>query len=240
MSDDFVKIKTSLLTFHTDRPIMEDANKLKGYVANQFREHSIFHNHYGNRCLFVDSRVQYKIINNIGYILGIEEGAEAIKMLSDFNELHLGKSIYKARPIFCDKEEIITKTDEFVQYDFKSPWVALNDDNYDIYKKLYKSREHTKIKLFLNNILRGNMMSLCKTIGLYVKEEVCVQTRLKKVNFVYKVGRPTFLGEFRVNIAIPDFFGIGGKVSTGFGVIKRRLNNNHYLAKKDQNIMQNI
>jgi len=232
MSDDsnFVTINTSLLMLHTDKPIKEDANKLKGYIANQFRDYPIFHNHYGNRCLFTDSRIQYKIINGNGYVLGIKEGTEMIKLLSDIKELHLGNSIYSVRPIFCDKEEILMKTDELIQYDFKSPWAAFNDDNYEIYKRLYKAQDFTNIKLFLNNILRGNMISLCKAFGLYIKGEVYVQTRLKKVNLVYKVKRPAFIGEFRANIAIPDFFGIGGKVSTGFGVVKRRLDGDHYLG----------
>lgn len=229
MNDDFVKIKTSLLTFHTDRPIMEDANKLKGYVASQFREYSIFHNHYGNRCLFIDSRVQYKIINNIGYILGIEEGAEAIKMLSDFEELRLGKSIYKARPIFCDKDEIIAKSDEFIQYDLAHYWLPFDSENFDMFKTLKDRKEK---KWFINAMLRNNIITLCKGLGLNVdkcKHTVYVHSRLKESISFYKVPRTSFIGEFRTNMILPDFFGIGEKVSAGFGVVKRRLENDHYL-----------
>lgn len=229
--NNFITIDTCILTLYTDKPIMEDANKLKGYITKQFREYSIFHNHYGNRCIFTDVRIQFKIIDGIGYILGIGEGAKMIKMVSKIDELHLGNSIYKViQNLFCDKEERIAKTDKFIQYDLMTPWVALNDKNYEIYKKLYKSHQHLKIKLFLNRLLVANMMTLCRGVGLYVKGDVYAQSRLKTIRSVYKVGRPTFIGEFRTNVEIPDMFGIGGKVSAGFGVIKRRLNNDHYLA----------
>ena len=231
MNDDFVKIKTSILRFYTDRPITEDANKLKGYVANQFREYSIFHNHYGNRCLFTDSKVHYMIINGVGYILGIKEGAEAIKMLSNFKELHLGNSIYTVRPIFCDKEEIIAKTDKFIQYDLIHYWLPFDDENYEKSKTLIDQRDK---KLFINNILRGNIMSLCKGLGLNVDKRdhtVYVHSKLKKSISWYKVARTSYMGEFMTNMILPDMFGLGEKVSAGFGVIKRRLECDHFLTK---------
>lgn len=229
--NNFVMLNTSLLTFHADRPIIENANKLKGFIASQFRDYPIFHNHYGGRSMLTDSRIQYKIIDGVGYILGIEEGAESIKMLSDIDELHIGNNIYKVvQNLFCDKKERVAKTDKFIQYDLMTPWVALNDSNYKIYKKLYKSHENLKIKLFLNRLLVANMMTLCRGVGLDVKGDVYAQSRLKTIRSVYKVGRPTFIGEFRTNVEIPDMFGIGGKVSAGFGVIRRRLNTDHYLA----------
>jgi hypothetical protein len=228
----FVTLKTSLLTLHTDRPIIENANKLKGYIAKLFREYPIFHNHYGGRCIFTDSRVHYMVVSRVGYILGIEEGAEAIKMLSDISELHLGNSIYKVRPTFCDKEERIAKTDELIQYDLVVHWIPFNDENYEISKTLKDQKEK---KLFINDILRGNIISLCKGFGFNVEKKrypIYVHTRLKETRSMYKVLRPSFIGEFRTNIIIPDFFGIGEKVSAGFGVIKRRLDNNHYLTTR--------
>lgn len=232
MSNDnnFVTIKTSLLTFRADRPIMEDANKLKGFIADHFREYPIFHNHYGNRHMFTDSRVQYKIIDNIGYVLGIEEGAEAIKMLSEFNELHLGNSIYYVIPIFCDKEETIMYTKEFFQYELASYWLPFNKKNYELYKTLKDRKEK---KWFINATLRNNIISLCKGLGLDVdkyKHTIYVHSRLKEHISYYKVPRTSFIGEFRTNMILPDLFGLGEKVSAGFGVIKRRLDNDHYLT----------
>lgn len=228
--NNFVTLKTSLLMWHTDRPIMEDANKLKGFIADKYREYPIFHNHYGSRYLLADSRVHYMVIDQIGYILGIEEGAEAIKMLSSFNELHLGNSIYKARPIFCDKDVIVRPTKEFVQYDLLSYWLPYDSDNYKIFKTLKDRKEK---QYFINNIMVGNIVSLCKGYGLNVEKgrhTIYVHSRFKESMSYYKVPRTSYIGEFRTNMILPDFFAIGEKVSSGFGVIKRRLDNDHYLT----------
>lgn len=226
----FVTLKTCLLTFHVNRPIIENANKLKGFIASQFRDYPIFHNHYGGRSMFTDPRIQYKIINGVGYVLGIEEGAKMIKMISEIDELHLGNSIYNVIPIFCDKEEIIMPTEELIQYDMVGNWIPFNDKNYEISKTLKDWKEK---KIFVNNILRDNIISLCKGYGLYVdkhKHTIYVHSRLKETRSMYKVLRPSFIGEFRTNMIIPDFFGIGEKVSAGFGVIKRRWGNNRSLT----------
>lgn len=223
----FVTLDTCLLTWHTDRSILEDANKLKGYISNMFRDYPIFSNHYGNRDLYTDSRVQYKVINGVGYILGIKDGAEAIKMLSYINELRLENSIYKARPTFCDKEETIAETDELIQYDLTSYYLPYNSKNYEIFKTL---KDRTEKQYFINNILRNNIISLCKGLGLDIEHTVYVHSRFKESMSWYKVLRTSYIGEFRTNMVLPDFFGVGEKVSAGFGAMKRRLDSDHYLT----------
>lgn len=222
-NNNFVTIDTSLLVLHTDKPIMEPAYKLRGYIADQFREYPMFHNHYGNRCMFADTRIQYKVIDRVGYVLGIGEGAKYIKMIDKIKELHLENSIYKINDkTFYSKQERIAKTKELIQYDLMAPWIALNDINFEIYNKLRKSHDQLEIKLLLNSILVGNVISLCKGIGLDIKGDIYAQSRVMPIVSIYKVRRIAFIGEFRTNVEIPDFFGIGGKVSVGFGVIKRR------------------
>jgi hypothetical protein len=226
----FVTLDTCLLTWHTDRPILEDAIKLQGYISNMFRDYSIITNHYGDRDLQTDSRVQHKVINGVGYTLGIKEGAEAIKMLSYINELRLENSVYKTRPTFCDKEEIIAETDELVQYDLASYYLPYNKKNYEIFKTLKDRKEK---QYFINNILRNNIVSLCKVLGLNIEKErhtVYVHSRFKESMSWYKVLRTSYKGEFRTNMVLPDLFGVGEKVSAGFGAVKRRLDKDHYLT----------
>jgi hypothetical protein len=226
----FVTLETSLLTWHTDRPIKEDANKLKGYICNMFRDYPIFSNHYGCRDLHTDSRVQFKVINGVGYTLGIKEGAEAIKMLSYINELRLENSIYKVRATFCDKEETIAETDELVQYDFISDYLPYGKKNYEIFRSLKGWQEK---KYFINKLLANHIISLCKVLGLDVDKKrhtIYVHSRFKESISWYKVPRTSYKGEFRTNMIIPDFFGVGEKVSAGFGGVKRRIDKDHYLT----------
>lgn len=152
-------------------------------------------------------------------------------MLSYINELHLGNSVYKVRPIFCDKDEIVAKTEEFVQYDMVTYLIPYNGRNYDIFRTL---KDRTEKQYFLNKMLSNQILSFCKGYGLNVdkyEHTIYVQSRFKQSISMYKkIPFTSYIGEFRTNMILTDFFGVGEKVSAGFGVVKRRLNNDHYLT----------
>ena len=69
-------LKTLCLTLKSERPVTdEDASKLRGYIANQFKEYPILHHHVAEAYVYTYPRVQYKIIEGAAIMLGIEEGA---------------------------------------------------------------------------------------------------------------------------------------------------------------------
>lgn len=71
-----MKLKTSYLVLSTDKPVKEDASKLRGYVGNKFSEYPILHHHIKEvGYLYTYPRGQYKIFEGTPSILGIEEGA---------------------------------------------------------------------------------------------------------------------------------------------------------------------
>lgn len=220
MTNNSVTLKTSLLEMKTDRPILETADKLEGFIAKKFPEYPIFHNHIGNKYVYDHPRIQYKVVDQIGYILGIEDGAKLVKMVSEIDELSLGENVYKIKQkTFYDKDEIIMPTRKLLQYEFITPWLALNKENYQKFRILKDQKEK---KLLLNNILRGNIISMCKGLGLDIEKDIYVHSRMRETRSMYKILRTSFTGEFRTNFMIPNFFGLGGKVSVGFGVIKNK------------------
>lgn len=220
-----VTIRTSLLTLDTDEPILESAIKLRGYISSQFPEYPIFHNHLSEgKYIYEYPRVQYKIIDGNAFILGIEEGAKLIKMISDVDKLSLGDNIYKIKQkTFCDKDEKIMPTRGLLQYKFMTPWLALNQKNYPKFKMLKDWREK---KIMLNNILIGNIISMSKGFSFDIEKDIYAHSKIKEIEIRYKdnivVG---FIGEFRTNFKVPDFFGLGKGVSHGFGVIKNEVVN---------------
>lgn len=219
-NNNFATLKTSLLEIMTDRPILEGADKLEGFIAKKFPEFPIVHHHIGDRYLYIYPRIQYKIIDMRAYILGIEEGTEVIKLIDDIDKLYLGENIYHIREkLFHNKDETIGFTREFLQYDFMTPWLALNKENYQKFRQLSDWKDK---KLFINNILKANIISMCKGFNFDIEKEIYVHSKLKEGRSMYKVLRTSFIGEFRTNFKIPDFFGIGGKTSVGFGTIKSR------------------
>jgi hypothetical protein len=214
-------LKTLVLILNTDRPVTEDAAKLRGYIAGRFQQYPILHHHIEEAgYLYTYPRIQYKQIAGTPLVLGIEEGADVLKNIADdLTELKLGKSVYKVKSI-----QMTQMNAEFGpcrannHYKFLTHWLALNPANYERYKAIRDWREK---KEFLNGILVGNLLSMCKGLDYVVDRTLYVHSRLDDEKVEYK-GVPLigFTGEFRVNFRIPEFFGLGKGVSQGFGVVK--------------------
>ncbi len=215
-----VSIKTSTLILETDRPVLESSDKLRGYISHKFPEYPIFHNHLNDdEYIYTYPRVQYRIIDGKAYILGIEEGAKLMKMLSDIDKLTLEDNVYDVRQkIFYDTEEKIMPMTKLLQYKFITPWLGLSQKNYPKFKILKDWREK---KIMLNNILIGNIISMSKGLSFDIEKDIYAHSKLKEIRTKYKDTIVSgFVGEFRTNFKIPDFFGLGKGVSRGFGVIK--------------------
>ena len=75
----------------------------------------------------------------------------------------------------------------------------------------------------LQRILIGNIISMSKGFNYTVEEKIkCwlnLQSTYVNIKGLKHVG---FVGEFKVNFNIPDYFGLGKNVSKGFGTIKKK------------------
>jgi hypothetical protein len=219
-----MKLRTSYLTLKTDRPVKEDASKLRGYIGSKFGEYPILHHHIKEvGYLYTYPRVQYKIIEGLPYILGIEEGAKVLREISEeLTELELGKSTYKVEQrLLLDQEIRLRPTKRNIKYAFLTPWLAFNPKNYKRYREI---RDWKEKKEFINSILIGNILSMCKGLGIVVDKRLFAHTLIDAQKVEYKnVEMIGFTGEFKVNFDIPDFFGLGKGVSQGFGCVKKAL-----------------
>jgi len=218
-----MNLKTLIIIFKTHRPVKEDAAKLRGYIANRFKEYPILHHHIEEAgYLYTYPRVQYKLLEGTALILGIEEGAAVLKKISDdITELKLGKSSYKVESIqMTQMNAEFGPCRENRHYKFVTHWLALNPANYEKYKEI---RDWSEKKAFLNGILVGNLLSMCKGLDYVVTRKLYVHSRLDDAEVEYKtIPLIGFTGEFRVNFKIPEFFGLGKGVSQGFGVVKTK------------------
>lgn len=215
-----MNLKTLVLVLKTER-IKEDASKLRGHIANRFKEYPILHHHLEEAgYIYSYPRIQYKIIEGTPMVLGIEEGTDILKKIADdITELKLGKSVYTVESLqMTQMNAEFGPCRENNHYKMVTPWLALNPANYKRYKAIIDWREK---KEFLNGILVGNILSMCKSLDYVVDRKLYVHSRLDDETVYFK-GVPTigFTGEFRVNFRIPDFFGLGKGVSQGFGTLK--------------------
>ncbi|MCX9011191.1 MAG: CRISPR-associated endonuclease Cas6 [Candidatus Methanoperedens sp.] len=212
-------IKTTYLVFRTKKPVVEPSSKLRGFIGGRFPDHALLHNHIKEGYIYTYPMIQYKVLGGTASILGIEEGARVIKEISNsIDTLVLGNSVYNIEQRILYEQEVELKPiDHPVHYKFVSPWLALNPENH----KKFCGLNHWKDKKeFLNSILVGNILSMCKGLGITVNNELYTSTHLDMEKVKYKATQVIgFTGYFIINFEIPQFFGIGKGVSQGFGVV---------------------
>ena len=216
-----MKLRTMLLKMESDKPIRENTDKLRGFFANKFINYLLLHNHLSkNKFLYKYPRIQYKTINRMKVILGIEDGVNILQSIYDkYDQVVLDNYAYQ---IFSKemilKEEKFGVTMEYIKYKFLTPWFALNEDNY----RRYKDYNHLERANQLRSILIRNIMAIAKTFQYFIGSKIMIDTDLKEVSIEFKrkdmIG---FIGTFQANFELPDYIGLGKSVSRGFGTIKR-------------------
>jgi len=199
------------------------AKDLRGAIARLYPNEILIHQHSEDGAVKYNyPLVQYKYISGKCLIVGINEGAKVINNLNLIGEtvtfFRQEFRILKKDVLF--HESPYGTTNVMLSYSFLTPWLALNEKNYEKYQKLGRWIERKEL---LESILIGNIISISKSLGYTVDEPITAKIiDMKEVNTRLK-GTPMlgFLGTFSVNFEIPDYWGIGKSVSRGFGTIIR-------------------
>lgn len=217
-----MQIQTTKIQFPNIKLLTRDAQKLRGYFGNLFREYSpLLHNHYetgGFRYKY--PLVQYKVIGGIPILLALEEGAELLTSLFlKMGSLNIGGKNYELLNKNIEHRIIdIGYRHELYEYHFETLWMALNQNNYLLYKKLTQEEREQ----LLRKILTGNLLSFFKGLGLKLQEneKILINLRTREKQTVFK-GRKmlAFDGSFVANVQLPPLIGVGKAVSRGFGTI---------------------
>ncbi len=217
-------IKQAILKLKTNPPLAGHGNSLRGYIANHFPQYDILHNHNRDGSpIYLYPRVQYRIIEGTGYLIGIEEGVPLIRLI----ENKIEKIILKGLDYRVTQKQLVPEDIKFgvaeslINYLFLKPWLALNEKNYLEYMKMGSKRKKDSI---LSDVLKGNLLSLSKSLGYVVDEQIEVASLNLEEKECFLKGTPMlgFLGTFSVNFEIPDYWGIGKSVSRGFGTVVRQ------------------
>lgn len=210
------KVEICIATFDYNSDFIISPTKFRGYMAHLFFNVSEFHHHTANSYHY--PLIQYKKIDNKIGIIGIGKYADIIS-----------RSISNVEHITTEDQKIpinnirITNT-SFVQqsglhmYRFSSPWLALNEQNYEKFKTLTK---HERKKL-LEKILVGNILSMYKGVGIFVENKIEVNI-LKQFSKQITVHQNQFVGfslDFACNTNLPEYVGLGKSVSKGYGAIQ--------------------
>ena len=101
-------------------------------------------------------------------------------------------------------------------------WLPLNQENYEKYVATESLAEKYAM---LENLLIGNILSFAKGVGIHFeKQVVCKITAIGDPHIItYKgVKMMAFDAEFKSNVSIPDYVGLGKGVSLGMGTVVRK------------------
>lgn len=203
---------------------VRDAHKLRGYFGSVFQEYSpLLHNHYDNGTYRQRyPLVQYKVIDGTPTLIALEEGAELLtRLFLKMDQLEINGESYPilSKNIQAQKYDI-GYSDELVEYQFKTLWMSLNQENYKSYVKLNAEEKKKK----LNKILIGHILSFYKEMGLFLDsdERLMAKTSVTEKSTKFKDQRMVaFSGSFVVNASLPNAIGLGKSVARGFGTVSK-------------------
>ncbi len=218
-----MKIKKVVLIFSGVELKKTDIPRFRGFLSNKYPNYEIIHNHLKDGSFrYSYPLIQFKTINQKPAIVGINEGIELLKkVFMEIQNLQIGEKIEQIneKSIVLQEEEFGT-TDDFIDYKFCSPWMALNQENYNKYNRMNRYDQMG----FLKHILRENLKSVSKAFSYTIPniEEVKVDGsfRRKLANFK-NIQMVCFTGYFMMNFNMPDYLGIGKQVARGFGMVER-------------------
>ena len=188
------------------------------------RESDLFHNHHGEDGFhYRYPLIQYKIKDRKPCIICLNEATNEIHLLlkqKDF-KLNIGGKKYDleiedVRLTYINLQRI----DQYLHYSILH-YLALNQDNYLIYRRLDGLVE--KIT-FLESVLLKHLMIFADEIDPNISAPIKVKIlEIKEEKYIEYKGphQLTFSLTFKANISIPDYVGLGKGVSVGFGVVKR-------------------
>ena len=210
--------------FQVSPRIFSGASAIRGFFAAQAPDNPLLHHHEGDdHFLYFYPRIQYKVIDGKAVIVGIEEGVPTVKEItSNLQEMSLNGTSHRVIQSRINQSETIFGLEHAeLSYSFLTPWLALNEENYE----RYKTSAPTEQRDLLRRILIGNILSMSKGLGYVVTEEIKVSQLdvypVKTPVRLKGVGMTGFKGSFSVNFELPDYIALGKSVSRGFGTIKR-------------------
>ena len=213
------------LTVITDTEIKQKEVPLfRGAVLKSLGEKAdlLFHNHTGeNTFRYSYPLIQYKRLNGRAAVVCVEEAVDLIgQFLTETNDkLRIGDREVEWRTSRIQPTRLYVQTWENTFNYHISRWLPLNSKNYQIYQNTEGIIE--KVSL-LENILKGNLLSMLKGLDIHLEKELLVKiTQLSDPYLIYNkgVGMMAFNADFISNLSIPNNLGVGKNASIGCGVV---------------------
>ena len=181
-----------------------------------------FHNHLDSGYRYRYPLIQYKLFDGHPAILGMDEGAAALRRhFFPGQEIHcrIGNRsrVLKVSSI-GEWEEETGLSEEMRSYAIED-WLPLNSRNFREYVETDAQLERNAL---LQRVLVGNILSFAKGMGLYFDREVkCDILRISSdTSLSYKgIDLMGFSAVFMTNALLPQWIGLGKSASQNHGTV---------------------
>jgi hypothetical protein len=214
-----VKVQYARVKYPDVKLNSRDSVKLRGYFARKYIDVQAMHNHRKDGFVYQYPKVQYKIVGNVPYIIGLEECADLVASigLTECDIAIDNECMNLGNPVIVTNSEDFGLCDEMRNYEFATTWIALNQEN----ARKYEVANRAEKEEMLKKILIGNLISMSKGFHYDIERRIKVELDVQEVRAVLKAqDMVAFIGQFSTNFTIPDYVGIGKSVSRGFGTVR--------------------
>jgi hypothetical protein len=218
-------LKTGIMKFPEILIKPSYLHKVRGYFSRQFDQFDLIHNHQvtSGKYFYRYPAVQFKTHDCLAVHAYKLVGIAVLKELF----LEAENIVIEHQVLTINSKEIEVKEVEFGEdgqqyvYEFVTPWMALNQENFKDYLSLESEKQRTEK---LHAILINNIISFCKFSGYTIKERLEVKSSFEPVPANLK-GKThlAFKGEFMINFLLPDLIGLGKSTSRGYGNLIRKM-----------------
>lgn len=225
MSQSIQKEKIFILRY-SNLMIDSEISQFRGAINSLLHNEPavLFHNHTDEGFRYAYPLIQYKRINGKAALVCLNKGTEAVALLLSKPNVQCQlqkRSIQLELDSVKAHQHLIQTWDHSFKY-YLRKWLPLNQENYSEYQKLEGVADKC---LFLERILTGNILSMGKGLNIHFEHEIkCKILDIERTRIIqYKnVKMMAFDIEFKSNVSLPDYIGLGKGASTGFGVVARK------------------
>jgi hypothetical protein len=212
-------LKLFVISLMPVNPMQFSITELRSYLAGKLGEFTALHKDTASGFIYRYPVVQCKQFKNMFIILGISQGADFLfehtRGLKEICQGTIACTILERDPAIRLEEFGIGSLQT---YEFLTPWLALNQQNA---KKFYILKGKAERDAFMHRILVNNLGMLAKSLDYKISEPIQCDAKIRfRIDRIERENVIVFLGKFRTNLKIPDYFGIGQSVSQGFGTIR--------------------
>ena len=151
----------------------------------------------------------YNVESRKGYIVFTRSNNKLKEI--EYNDIFGNMFFDIKKELEIKNEDIVYSKDEMFDYKFVSPYLPLNQKNF----QKFLDGEYD-----LNKAITNNILEVLKGLGIWLKpdEKIYVSQDLKINKRELKdVSMISFDGKFSTNIKFPDYFSIGKRKSIGYG-----------------------